>query len=140
MPTAPAKLLPPETPASKPYWAACRKHQLLIQRCSACGHYQFYPRTFCTECMQREPEWVQASGRGTVETWTIVRRPVSEAYAADTPYVIALIRLDEGPVMMSQVSDCDPEGVHSGMRVEVIFKDWGDEVSLPVFKPGTKTG
>ena len=135
MPESSAKFLPLPTPASQPYWEACRKNQLLIQHCPACGHYQFYPRAFCTECMRSEPEWVQASGQGKVETWTIVRRPVSEAYAADTPYVIALVRLDEGPVMMSHVTDCDPELVRSGMPVEVVFKAWSDEVTMPTFKP-----
>ena len=69
-------------------------------------------------------------------TWTIVRRPVSEAYAAGTPYVIALIRLAEGPVMMSQITGCDPERVRTGMSVEVVFQPWGDGVTVPNFTPG----
>lgn len=130
------KFLPLPTPVSKHYWEACRNHQLLIQHCPACGHYQFYPRSFCTECLHGKPQWAEASGHGTVETWTVVRRPVSEAYAADTPYVIALIRLDEGPVMMSRVTRCDPETVKTGMRVEVVFEDWTDEIAVPNFMPG----
>lgn len=129
------KFLPPPTPLSQPYWDACNRQQLLIQQCSACGHHQFYPRSFCTECGQGKPRWVRARGRGTVVTWTIVRRPVSEAYAADTPYVIALIRLAEGPVMMSQVTGCDPEQVTSGMSVDVVFESWADGVMVPNFKP-----
>jgi len=77
---------------------------------------------------------VESSGNGTVLTWTIVRHPVSEAYAGDIPYVIALIKLQEGPTMMSQIIDCDPESVRSGMRVEVSFQDWTDEISMPVFR------
>jgi uncharacterized OB-fold protein len=134
------KFLPHPTPVSRAYWDACRKHQLLIQHCLSCGHYQFYPRSFCTACMAREPAWKQASGLGTVVTWTVVRRPVAEAYAADTPYVIALIRLDEGPVMMSQVTGCDADTVHSGMRVEAAFAAWSEEVTVPVFKPCSSGG
>jgi uncharacterized protein len=128
------KFLPHPGPLSRVYWDACRKHQLLIQHCSACGHYQFYPRIFCTGCMGGEPAWEQVSGFGTVATWTVVRRPVAEAYAADTPYVIALIRLDEGPVMMSQVTGCDVDEVRSGMRVQVAFEAWSEQVTMPVFR------
>jgi uncharacterized protein len=135
MTATPGKFLPLPTPLSRVYWEACRKHQLLIQHCQNCGHYQFYPRTFCTACMAREPAWVQVGGYGTVATWTVVRRPVAEAYAAETPYVIALIRLDEGPVMMSQVTGCPVDKMRTGMRVEVVFQDWSEQVTVPAFKP-----
>ncbi len=135
MPENPEKFLPRPTPLSQPYWDACNRQELLIQKCSDCGRHQFYPRSFCTGCGKQNPEWVRASGRGTVVTWTVVRRPVSEAYAADTPYVIALIQLAEGPVMMSQVTGCDPERVSSGMSVEVVFQAWGEGVTLPNFAP-----
>ena len=130
------KFLPRATPLSQPYWDACNRHQLLIQHCPDCSHYQFYPRSFCTACMRRQPEWVRASGQGTIETWTIVRRPVTEAYTGDTPYVIALVRLEEGPLMMSQVTDCDPERVKTGMPVKVVFRAWSDDVTMPLFAPG----
>jgi len=136
MSQTPGKFLPPPTPLSQHYWDACNSQQLLIQKCSACGRYQFYPRSFCTSCGQEKPEWAQASGRGTVVTWTIVRHPVSAAYAEDIPYVIALIRLAEGPVMMSQITGCDPEQVKSGMSVQVVFQPWGDGVTIPNFAPG----
>jgi len=138
MPENAAKFLPPPTPLSKPYWDGCNNRQLLLQKCSGCGHHQFYPRSFCTECGQKDPQWVQASGQGTVVTFTVVRRPVSEAYAADTPYVIALIRLAEGPVMMSQVTGCDAEQVTTGMSVQVVFQEWGDGVTVPNFEPGDR--
>jgi uncharacterized OB-fold protein len=134
------KFLPLPTPLSQPYWDACRAGQLLVQHCSHCGHYQFYPRTVCTACMRPDPQWVQASGRGTVASWTVVRRPVSEAYAGDCPYVIALIRLDEGPVMMSQLISCDPQQVSSGMCVEAVFQSWSEQVTMPVFAPLAAAG
>lgn len=135
MTAKPQKFLPLPTPLSRVYWEACRNHQLLIQHCQNCGHFQFYPRTICTDCSTHGPEWVRASGLGTVESWTVVRRPVSQAYAADTPYVIALIRLEEGPLMMSQLTACDVEQVQSGMRVEVVFEAWSEQVTIPKFAP-----
>jgi hypothetical protein len=88
----------------------------------------------CTSCSASSLEWVESSGSGTVVSWTIVRHPVSEAYAEDVPYVIALIKLQEGPTMMSQIIDCEPESVHSGMQVSVCFQDWTDDVAMPMFR------
>jgi uncharacterized OB-fold protein len=128
------KFLPSPQPGTKPFWDGCKRHQLLLQKCSQCGTHQFYPRVICSSCSADSPEWVEASGTGTVLSWTIVRHPVSEAYADDVPYVIALIKLQEGPTMMSSIIDCNPESVQSGMRVEVSFQDWTDEISMPMFR------
>jgi uncharacterized OB-fold protein len=84
--------------------------------------------------MSENLEWVKASGRGQVLTFTIVRRAVSEAYAADVPYVVALIQLDEGPTMMSNVVQCDPESLEIGSPVKVMFEDWSEEISVPQFR------
>ncbi len=131
------KYLPVSRPGSEPYWAACSRHELLIQRCNECQTHQFYPRVLCVNCSSRTLEWVQASGRAKVVTWTIIRRAVSAAYAADVPYVIALIKLQEGPVMMSKVTDCELSSVYSGMSVEVRFEDWSEQLSIPVFVPAS---
>jgi len=128
------KNLPHPTVETAAYWEGCRQGKLLIQQCGSCGHYQFYPRIVCTDCMSAQVEWFQASGRGTVISFTIVRHAVSEAYAADVPYVIALIRLDEGPTMMSNVIDGDPERVRIGMPVEVIFESWSADITVPKFR------
>jgi uncharacterized OB-fold protein len=79
--------------------------------------------------------WREASGRGTVETYTIVTRAVSDAYAADVPYVIALITLEEGPRMMSNVIGCDVESIKCGVAVEVVFEQWSAEITMPKFRP-----
>jgi hypothetical protein len=126
--------LPHPTPDTATYWEGCRNGKLMIQRCSACGHYQFYPRLLCTECMSAEVESIQASGCGKVVSYTIVRQAISQAYAADVPYVVALIRLDEGPTMMSNVIGCDPEQVEIGMPVEAIFEKWSEEITVPKFR------
>jgi uncharacterized OB-fold protein len=131
----PVKFLPTPTPATEVFWQGCQNHQLWIQHCKACDHFQFYPRPFCTECMRSDPEWVQASGRGVVQSYTVVRTPVAPAYADDIPYAIVLVTLDEGPVMMSQMTACDVDGVEIGLRVEVEFEAWSEAVTMPLFKP-----
>jgi len=134
------KFFPKRSPVTAAYWDACQRHELLIQRCSNCGVLQFYPRNVCTSCASNSLDWVTASGHGKVLSWTIVRRAVSAAYADDVPYVIALIKLQEGVVMMSKVVGCAPESVHIGMAVEVDFEDWSEQVSMPIFVPVTATG
>jgi hypothetical protein len=131
------KFFPRRSPDTAAYWDACQRHELLIQRCGNCRAYQFYPRNFCTSCCSKTLDWISATGHGKVLTWTIVRRAVSAAYADDVPYVIALIKLQEGVVMMSKVIGCEPEAVHTGMAVEVNFEDWSEQVSMPVFVPVT---
>ena len=120
---------------SAEYWAACRRHELLVQRCRDCGTHQFYPRILCTACPGRLLDWVRASGRGTVRSFTVVHRPLSEAFAADVPYVVALVALAEGPTMMTHVVGCDAEAVRIGLPVEVVFDNRPDGVTLPMFRP-----
>ncbi|HXR24495.1 MAG TPA: Zn-ribbon domain-containing OB-fold protein [Candidatus Binataceae bacterium] len=129
------KPLPAVTLETAPYWDAARRHELHIQRCAACGQHQFYPRIYCAQCFSDRVAWIKASGRAKVTTFTIVRRPVSPAFADDVPYVVALVTLDEGPTMMTNIVGCLPEKVAIGMPVEVTFEDWTEEISIPKFKP-----
>jgi uncharacterized OB-fold protein len=85
--------------------------------------------------MSDDLEWIKASGKGKVLSFTIVYRPVSPAFAEDTPYVVAIITLDEGPQMMTNIVDCDTEKLHIGMEVEVTFEDWTEDISVPKFTP-----
>lgn len=135
------KFLPVPTPETADWWEGCRSGRLLIQRCSDCGAHQFYPRAGCTSCSGGSLEWVDAAGVGTVTTFTICRVPVAEAYAGDLPYVVALVLLEEGPTMMSNIVECDPETVRTGMLVEVVFEPRSEDISLPQFRPrGTPAG
>lgn len=128
-----AKLMPTPTPETQAFWQGCNEGRLLIQRCNACGHQQFYPRLLCTACASTDVGWHEASGAGQVKSFTIIRRAVTEAYAADVPYVVALIELAEGPTMMSNIVDCDIESVHIGMPVSVQFERRTEEIAVPVF-------
>lgn len=131
----PVKHFPVPTPETAPYWEACHNHQLLIQKCADCGKHQFYPRTVCSHCTGGTLEWVEASGRGEIVSYTIMHRAVSKAYAGGGVTVLALIRLEEDVQMMSNIVGCDPEQVHTGMAVEVTFEDWSEEISMPMFRP-----
>ncbi len=127
------KLLPQATPLSAPYWQACREGRLVVQRCSACGHRQFYPRVMCTHCTSDRVAWEEASGRGRVKSFTVIRRAVTAAYEPDVPYVVALIELAEGPTLMSNIVGCAPEAVRIGAAVRVRFDAWTPELTVPVF-------
>jgi uncharacterized protein len=133
--TTRGKFLPEPTIETEPYWQGCRNGQLLVQHCAACGQWQFFPRLMCVACGEEHPEWKPVSGRGTVETFTVVHVPLSEAYSADVPYVVALIRLEEGPRMMTNVVACEPADVRIGLPVEVIYEPWSDAVVMPQFRP-----
>ena len=128
------KALPPITPESKEFWAACERSQLLIQQCDDCGKFQFYPRILCTSCGSASVTWMETSGRGRIKSFTIIRRAVSEAYEPDVPYVIGLIELDEGPTMMSKVLASDVSTVSIGEPVTVSFERYTEQVCVPVFR------
>jgi uncharacterized OB-fold protein len=125
------KILPPDTELSRPFWEGCSESQLRLQHCSDCDRFQFYPRIVCSHCDSDSLSWRAVSGRGSVASFTIVRRGISRAYEA--PYVVALIDLEEGPRMMSNVVDCEPESVAVGDAVDVKFEAWSSDHTLPVF-------
>ena len=135
MSEAPRKNLPQITPETAEYWAGCKRHELLIQRCADCHAAQFYPRMLCTHCSGNRLDWVRASGRATLASYTIVHRAVSQAYAGEVPYVVALVRLEEGPTMMSNVVGSSAANLKIGMPLEVVFDDWTEDVTVPKFQP-----
>ncbi len=119
---------------SAPYWDAAREGRLDIPLCNACGKHHFYPRAICPHCYSSDLKFDTVSGRGTVHTYTIARRPAGPAYSDEVPYVVALIDLEEGPRMMSRIETDDPESVRIDAPVEVTFFKATDEVTLPFFK------
>jgi uncharacterized OB-fold protein len=126
---------PPVTAASKPYWEGIRQHRLLVQQCQHCGTTFFYPRARCPACLHGELDWVELSGRGRVYSCTVVRQPAHPAFVDEVPYVYAIVELDEGIRMPTNIVDCDPESVAPDDIVEVVFVDVDDELTLPMFRP-----
>ena len=126
-----AKPVPRPTPTEQPFYDACAAGKLVLQRCQSCGHVLFYPRTHCDACQSDQLVWENASGAGTIASYTVVRRGVSADFEA--PYVIALIDLAEGPRIMSQVVDTGPNALAVGRSVRVDFAAWSEDITLPVF-------
>lgn len=118
-----------------PFWDGCRQGELRVQHCPVCGRYQFYPRPHCLGCGRREPEWVATSGRGVVTAYTRVHVPLNEAWADHVPYWVALVRLDEGPTLMTNLIDTEEACV--GMPVTVQFRSRVDGKTLPLFAPAS---
>ena len=130
------KPLPVPDPDSLSFWQGASQNKLLIQRCRACGHHHFPPSNVCAACGSDEIEWVEASGLGRVFSWIVVVHPVPKpVYAADVPYVVALVELDEGVRMPTNIIGCDPGQVSAGMRVKVVFRRVSEEIVLPLFQP-----
>ena len=136
--TAVAKPMPkPESrAATAPFWEATKRHELVIQRCGQCGKWVFHPREQCPECFSRELEWTRASGRGRVYAFTIVHQPAHPGFMGDVPYAYAIIQLEEGARMASNIVGCPPSEVRVDMPVEAVFDDVSPEWTLVKFRPG----
>ena len=126
--------MPQPTPESKPFFDALKERRLLIQRCEECGLGYYYPRPFCPACLSDRVEWEQASGRGKLYSFVINQRAAPGFVA---PYIIAVVELEEGPRMMTNLVDIepDPELVRCEMPVEIVFDDVDDDFTLPRFRP-----
>ena len=129
------KPLPSISGETKPYWDSCRRGQLLIQKCDSCGEYQFYPRGICANCWSNDIQWITSSGKGTVWTFTVTYQNGTPGFAEDVPYVLALVELEEGVRMFTNIVECDPRSVTIGMPVEVTFVQATNQISVPYFKP-----
>jgi uncharacterized protein len=132
-----ARPLPVPDGDTKPFWDAAKEHRLTIQRCQNCHEAIFYPRSLCPHCMSDRIEWIAASGKGTIYSYTVVHQSPA-AFADSVPYVVALIDLEEGVRLMSRVVDTAPADVKIGAPVEVTFEDVTPEITLPMFRLGGK--
>lgn len=126
------RYLPEPSKISKPFWDSCKAEAMEIQRCADCGTYAYYPVYICPECASRKLEWTRVSGRGTVHTYTVAERSMFEDI--EGPVVVALIELEEGAMMTSNIKTDDPYGVHIGMPVKLAYEPVSDDITLPVFE------
>lgn len=125
---------PAVTPETKPFWDAAASGRLVLPRCDACATVVWYPRAFCPDCGSTSVSWFEASGRGRVHSFTVTRRGQG-AYRSAAPYVLAYVELEEGPRVLTNVVDGDPEALEVGQAVTVVFHDTGEDTALPRFRP-----
>lgn len=118
---------------SADYFAAAAEGRLIFQKCGGCGAVQFPPRHHCATCWEADLSWTDSSGRGRVESFTIVRRAPLPAYRDQVPYVVAAIRVEEGPRMIAALVGEDALDVAIGDAVSVGFAPGADGDVLPVF-------
>jgi uncharacterized OB-fold protein len=129
------KPIPVADEVSKEFWEAAKRHDLVVQRCKQCSQYNMYPKDVCPHCLTPNLEWVKASGRGRVYSYSVIHQPLISSFNDDVPYVYAIIELAEGPRLSSNVVECKPEDVKVNMPVTAIFDDVTPEVTLIKFKP-----
>lgn len=129
---------PTVTREGAPFWDAARRHELAIQHCPDCDTHQFPPRRLCAHCGGRRVGWRRVSGLGRIYSFTVIHRPPEPAFAADVPYVVAVIALAEGGRMMTNIVDCPAHEVRVDMPVTAVFETVDAELTLVKFRPTSR--
>jgi uncharacterized OB-fold protein len=131
------KPLPTPDPVTRPFWDSLKAHAVQLQRCGGCNQVVYYPRPLCPACGSDDLSWTSVSGRGVVHAFAIPHRHPNPAFGSTAPFVVALIELEEGARMLSNLVDVDPtpEAVKVGMAVEIVYDDVTEEMTLPKFRP-----
>lgn len=127
--------LPTIEDESRPFWDAARDGVFLVRRCRACDHVHHYPRPFCPACWSADVVWEEASGRATLYSYSTVFMNDLPPFAARVPYVAAAVDLEEGPRVMTNIVDCDPERLTPGMALQVTYVELTPEITAPMFRP-----
>jgi len=129
--------LPNPDNETEPFWEGAREGRLLIRRCNACGEFSFYPRPFCPKCWSEDVDWIEASGRATLYTWSVVHVNDLPPFPERVPYVAAIVTLEEGPRMMTNVVGCAFGELEPEMALQATYRSISEEpaVTIPVFEP-----
>jgi uncharacterized protein len=127
-------------PWAQPYWDAARSNRFVLQHCNSCDKVIHYPRIACPHCGGDDLGWREATGKGTIYSFTVVESNAPSAFIPDIPYVVAVIRLEEGVQMLSNVVDCDPHSLRCDQPVEVTFRVLNERFTLPCFRPSATDG
>jgi uncharacterized protein len=127
--------IPTPDAETQPYWDAAKDGKLLIRRCNACKRAYFYPRDFCPTCWSDDVSWEEASGRATLYTWSVVRRNDLPPWPERVPYVAAIVDLEEGPRMMTNVEGCELDERHADGQLVVDFRQDTEDITAPIFRP-----
>lgn len=118
-----------------PFFEGASRHQLVLQRCSACGLWIFFPRVACPHCLSESVHWTEASGRGELVSYCIVYRPHHPAFYDEVPIYFGAIKLAEGPTMLSEIRAESEKELFIGAPMTVDFAEVAKGLTLPVWKP-----
>jgi len=129
-----AKPLPVPSVESQPFWDGCKRHELLLPCCSQCDACRFPPGPTCPKCWSTDWEWKKASGRGKIYSFGVYHRVYHQGFESEVPYVLAVVELDEGPRLVTNVVNKSPEELGCDMPVEVVFDDVTDDTTLYKFQ------
>ena len=129
-----SKPLPVPNSDSKPFWDACARHELRFQKCAACSLVRWPPSFICPQCHSFEAEWTRSQGKGKVISYVVYHREFHPAFKAELPYVTAIVELDEGARMLTNIIGCPSTDVRCDMPVELVWEDISEEFSLPKFR------
>jgi uncharacterized OB-fold protein len=130
---APRFDLPNPDLETQPFWDACRDGKFLLRHCNACGRDTYYPRPFCPSCWSDDVTWKEASGRGTLYTYSIVHVNDLPPFNERVPYVAAIVELEDGPKVMTNVEGVPFDELRIGMPLALAFRTISDDVTIPVF-------
>ncbi|MCH8109252.1 MAG: Zn-ribbon domain-containing OB-fold protein [Chloroflexi bacterium] len=131
------KPIPVPQGESDEYWNKAKEGELWLRNCNSCGNPYFYPRDISPCCFSKDTSWIKASGKASLFTYAIVHRAPHPGFAQDAPFVVAIVELEEGPHMPTNIviDDPTPENLQIGMPLEVTFVDISEKIALPKFKP-----
>lgn len=129
------KPIPAITPDMQPFFAAAKRHELVVQRCRQCGTHRFPAREICSSCLSRDAEWVKVSGEGEIFSFNVMHQVYHPGFGDEVPYAVVVVKLKEGAKMNSNLLGIRPHDIKIGMPVQVVFEDITDEVTLPKFVP-----
>lgn len=129
-----AKPLPEPSIDSKPFWDGLKQHRILLQTCTNCGKKRHYPRPVCDACHSMDSEWTEASGRGTLYSWTETHHPFHIGFKAEVPYILVTVDLEEGVRLQSQLLGATLQDLRIGLPVQAVFADAAEGIVLPYFR------
>jgi len=128
------KPLPKVNADNKPFWDGCKEHRLLFQKCKDCGFIRWPPSLICPQCHSQDTEWTISEGRGKVYSFVVYHVAYHPEFKNDLPYVVAIVELEEGPHLLTNITGCSPDEVACDMRVEATWDDITKDFSLPKFQ------
>jgi uncharacterized OB-fold protein len=134
-----SKPVPAITPEMAQFFEGARRGQLMVQKCDACGELDFPAHEICSNCLSTRSSWVPVSGRGEIYSYNVMHQVYHPGFAAEVPYAVVVVKLAEGPKVVSNLLGVSPREIRIGMPVEVTFEKVSDEVMLPKFRPRAST-